>query len=114
MKRREIQSVYTPSATYRLQFNQSFTFEQAAGLVEYLHELGISEIYASRFLMARHESVHGYDVTDHAKLNPEIGDEESFVRLAQALEQRRMGLIADVVPTHMCITHSSNGWWWDV
>jgi len=114
MKRREIQSVYTPSATYRLQFNKSFTFEQATGLVEYLDELGISDVYASPFLMARPGSVHGYDVTDHAKFNPEIGDEESFVRLAQALEQRKMGLIADVVPNHMCISHSSNGWWWDV
>jgi (1->4)-alpha-D-glucan 1-alpha-D-glucosylmutase len=114
MKRRDIQSVYTPSATYRLQFNKSFTFEHAAGLVEYLDELGISDIYASPFLMARPGSVHGYDVTDHARFNPEIGDEASFVRLAQALEQRRMGLIADVVPNHMCISHSSNGWWWDV
>jgi (1->4)-alpha-D-glucan 1-alpha-D-glucosylmutase len=114
MKRREIQSVYTPSATYRLQFNASFTFEQATGLVEYLDELGISDIYAAPFLMARPGSVHGYDVTDHAKFNPEIGDEASFVRLAQALEQRRMGLIADVVPNHMCISHSSNVWWWDV
>jgi (1->4)-alpha-D-glucan 1-alpha-D-glucosylmutase len=114
MKRREIQSVYTPSATYRLQFNKSFTFEQAAGLVEYLDELGISDIYASPFLMARPGSMHGYDVTDHAKFNPEIGDEDSFVRLAQALDQRRMGVIADVVPNHMCISHWSNGWWWDV
>ena len=114
MKRRENQSVYTPSATYRLQFNKSFTFDQAAGLVEYLNELGISDIYASPFLMARPGSQHGYDVTNHAKFNPEIGDEESFVRLARALEQRKMGLIADVVPNHMCITHSSNEWWWDV
>ncbi len=81
MQRREIQSVYTPSATYRLQFNQSFTFQQAAGLVEYLDELGISDIYASPFLMARPGSMHGYDVTDHSKFNPEIGDEESFARL---------------------------------
>ena len=114
MKRRENQSLYTPSATYRLQFNQAFSFDQAAGLVEYLDELGISDIYASPFLMAKPGSQHGYDVTNHARFNPEIGDEESFVRLAQALQQRRMGLIADVVPNHMCITHSSNEWWWDV
>ncbi len=114
MKRRVTQSVYTPSATYRLQFNKSFTFDQAAGLVEYLDELGISDIYASPFLMARPGSQHGYDVTNHAKFNPEIGDEGSFVRLAKALRQRGMGLIADVVPNHMCITHSSNEWWWDV
>jgi (1->4)-alpha-D-glucan 1-alpha-D-glucosylmutase len=114
MKRREIPSVYTPSATYRLQFNKSFTFEAAEGLVDYLHDLGISDIYASPFLMAKPESVHGYDVTDHSKFNPQIGNQESFVRLAEALGRRKMGVIADVVPNHMCITHSSNGWWWDV
>ncbi|MGA2879789.1 MAG: malto-oligosyltrehalose synthase [Bryobacteraceae bacterium] len=114
MKRRETQPVYTPSATYRLQFNKAFTFEDAAGLVEYLDDLGITDIYASPFLMARPGSVHGYDVTDQSRFNPEIGDEASFVRLSEALQRRKMGLIADVVPNHMCITHPSNLWWWDV
>ncbi len=114
MKRRETQPVYTPSATYRLQFNKFFTFEDAARLVDYLDELGITDIYASPFLMARPGSVHGYDVTDHTRFNPEIGDEASFSRLSEALERHNMGLIADVVPNHMCITHPSNVWWWDV
>ncbi|HTW66849.1 MAG TPA: malto-oligosyltrehalose synthase [Bryobacteraceae bacterium] len=114
MKRRELPTMYTPSATYRLQFNKTFTFDQAAGLVEYLDDLGITDIYASPFLMARPGSMHGYDVTDQSKFNPEIGTEDSFARLAQALEQHKMGLIADVVPNHMCISHPSNPWWWDV
>src|ERR1700679_3623236 len=114
MKRRETQPVYTPSVTYRLQFNKSFTFEDAAGLVDYLHELGITDIYASPFLMAKPGSVHGYDVTDQSRFNPEIGDEASFLRLSTALERHKMGLICDVVPKHMCITHPSNVWWWDV
>jgi (1->4)-alpha-D-glucan 1-alpha-D-glucosylmutase len=114
MKRRETQPVYTPSATYRLQFNKSFTFEDAAGLVNYLDELGVTDIYASPFLMARPGSMHGYDVTDQSRFNPEIGDEASFLRLSAALQRRGMGLIADVVPNHMCITHPSNLWWWDV
>jgi (1->4)-alpha-D-glucan 1-alpha-D-glucosylmutase len=114
MKRRETQPVYTPSATYRLQFNQSFTFDDAAGLVDYLNELGITDVYASPFLMARPGSVHGYDVTDQSRFNPEIGDEASFARLSLSLQRHRMGLIADVVPNHMCITHASNLWWWDV
>jgi (1->4)-alpha-D-glucan 1-alpha-D-glucosylmutase len=114
MKRRETQPVYTPSATYRLQFNKSFTFDDAAGLVDYLNELGITDIYASPFLMARPGSVHGYDVTDQSRFNPEIGDEASFARLSASLQRHRMGVIADVVPNHMCITHSSNVWWWDV
>ena len=114
MKRRETQPIYTPSATYRLQFNKSFTFKDATGLVDYLDELGITDIYASPFLMARPGSVHGYDVTDQSRFNPEIGDEASFLRLSEALQQHTMGLIADVVPNHMCITHPSNFWWWDV
>jgi hypothetical protein len=36
-----------PTATYRWQFNHQFTFAQAAALVDYLHELGLSNVYAS-------------------------------------------------------------------
>ena len=41
-----------------------------------------TDVYASPFLMARPGSVHGYDVTDQTRFNPEIGDEDSFVRLS--------------------------------
>ncbi len=114
MKRRESQPVYTPSATYRLQFNKTFTFDDAADLVDYLDDLGITDLYASPFLMARPGSLHGYDVTDHSRFNPELGDRASFLRLSDALKSRGMGMITDVVPNHMCITHPSNAWWWDV
>jgi (1->4)-alpha-D-glucan 1-alpha-D-glucosylmutase len=114
MQRRNTQPVYIPAATYRLQFNHLFSFDQAAAIAGYLDELGITDVYASPFLMARPGSLHGYDVTDQARFNPEIGDEASFVRLAEGLRERQMGLIADVVPNHMCISHRSNLWWWDV
>ena len=35
-----------PTSTYRLQFNRHFTFAQAREIVSYLHELGISDVYA--------------------------------------------------------------------
>jgi (1->4)-alpha-D-glucan 1-alpha-D-glucosylmutase len=114
MKRRKTEPVYTPAATYRVQFNPSFTFEQATGLIEYLDELGITDLYASPFLMARPGSLHGYDITDHSRFNPEIGDQDSFLRLSKELQRHGMGLIVDVVPNHMCISHPSNRWWWDV
>ena len=114
MLRRKTQPVYSASATYRLQFNHLFPFDQATAIVDYLDDLGISDVYASPFLMARPGSLHGYDVTDQTRFNPEIGDEASFVRLSETLQQHKMGLIADVVPNHMCITHPSNLWWWDV
>jgi len=105
---------YVPCATYRLQLNLAFTFRQAASIVEYLHDLGITDCYTSPFLMAHPGSLHGYDVTDHTRFNPEIGSEDEFAAFAGHLKQRAMGLVVDVVPNHMCITHPSNLWWWDV
>jgi (1->4)-alpha-D-glucan 1-alpha-D-glucosylmutase len=49
-------------STYRLQFNRRFTFAEAARLVPYLRQLGISHCYASPFLKARPGSSHGYDI----------------------------------------------------
>jgi (1->4)-alpha-D-glucan 1-alpha-D-glucosylmutase len=103
-----------PAATYRLQFNSRLTFEQAAGMVDYLHDLGVSDCYASPPLAARPDSSHGYDITDHSKINPEIGSEEEFAEFARRLGRRGMGLILDVVPNHMSIAGSSNRWWNDV
>src|SRR6476660_1748088 len=105
---------YVPCATYRLQLNLAFTFRQAASLVDYLHDLGITDCYTSPFLMAHPGSMHGYDVTDHTRFNPEIGSGEEFAAFAERLKQQSMGLVVDVVPNHMCITHPSNLWWWDV
>src|SRR5580693_6952097 len=109
-----MQPIYTPAATYRVQFNRAFTFEQARCIAGYLDALGITDLYASPFLMARPGSIHGYDVTDHSRFNPEIGDQDSFLGLSQELQRRGMGLVVDMVPNHMCIAHSSNRWWWDV
>jgi (1->4)-alpha-D-glucan 1-alpha-D-glucosylmutase len=103
-----------PSSSYRLQLNNQFTFKQAVGLVEYLDDLGISDCYISPLLAARAGSLHGYDITDHSRFNPEIGDEAEFAGFAQLLKDRRMGLILDVVPNHMCIAHGANQWWNDV
>lgn len=103
-----------PSATYRLQFNHQFTFKQAEGLVDYLHDLGVSDCYVSPLFAARPGSTHGYDVTDHSKFNPELGTEENFVAFAQRLKAQNMGLMMDVVPNHMCIAGGGNRWWNDV
>lgn len=103
-----------PASTYRIQLNQEFTFAQAANLVSYLNLLGIGDCYASPILAARPGSLHGYDVTDHSRLNPELGTEDDFRRFAGALRDRGMGLVLDIVPNHMCVTHPDNGWWWDV
>ena len=104
----------TPGCCYRLQLNKDFTFRDATALVDYLDALGVTDIYASPFLVARAGSMHGYDVIDHAHLNPEIGTDGDLEALSAALKQRGMGLIMDVVPNHMCIASSDNHWWNDV
>src|SRR4051794_26418497 len=96
-------SARIPTATYRLQFHKGFTFEQASALVDYLRELGISHLYASPFFQATPGSLHGYDVCDHNKLNPEIGTREQLDDLALRLRAQGLGMIVDFVPNHMGI-----------
>ena len=62
-----------PTCTYRLQFNRWFTFAQAREIVAYLYTLGVSDVYSSPYFSVGAESLHGYDITDHNKLNPAIG-----------------------------------------
>ncbi len=103
-----------PRATYRLQLQPRFGFAEAAALVDYLAELGVSHLYLSPVLQARHGSTHGYDVVDHAHANRELGGEEGFARLADGLSERGMGLVLDIVPNHMAIGGEENRWWWDL
>src|SRR3954471_13136268 len=103
-----------PISTYRLQFNAGFRFEDARQLLPYLHALGITHCYASPILRARAGSQHGYDITDHNSLNPEIGSWEEFTAFVQELKALGMGLILDTVPNHMGVGHGTNPWWQDV
>jgi (1->4)-alpha-D-glucan 1-alpha-D-glucosylmutase len=103
-----------PSGTYRLQFHAGFTFEDARRLVPYLHDLGVSHVYASPDLRARSGSMHGYDVADPSSLNPELGSQEDFERMVAALQQHGLGQLVDVVPNHMGIGDPGNYRWLDV
>lgn len=102
-----------PCATYRLQFNRDFRLQDAAHILDYLAELGISDIYASPLFEAGPQSTHGYDTCCFGKLNPGLGTEHDFEQFATALKQRGLGLLLDFVPNHMSAT-LSNPWWRDV
>jgi (1->4)-alpha-D-glucan 1-alpha-D-glucosylmutase len=102
-----------PTATYRLQFTPDFGFRDAIELIPYLDQLGISHVYASPLLKPAPGSMHGYDVIDPTRLNPELGDEEEFQELLAELARHGMGLILDIVPNHMAV-NSQNEWWQDV
>lgn len=104
----------TLRATYRLQFHKDFTFADAARHADYFAALGVSHIYASPILTARAGSLHGYDVVDHAHVNPDLGGEEGLRALSRALRDRELGLIADIVPNHVAVGGADNPWWLDL
>ena len=83
-------------------------------LVPYLHDLGVSDVYASPILQARPGSLHGYDICDHSRVSDDLGGEPALLDLAAALESRAMGLVLDVVPNHMAVGNVANHWWEDV
>jgi len=103
-----------PTCTYRLQFNRWFTFSQAREIVPYLDALGISDVYASPYFQASPDSLHGYDITDHNKLNTAIGSREDYEAWVGELHAHAMGQILDFVPNHVGIAEPLNEWWMDV
>ena len=103
----------TLRATMRFQFHKGFTFADAERQVPYLAGLGISHLYASPITTARPGSMHGYDVIDPTRVNPELGGEEALRRLVGALRAAGLGLIVDIVPNHMAVG-AENAWWFDV
>ncbi len=104
----------TPSNTYRVQLNASFTFDDLRALAPYLDALGVDTCYLSPCLAAKPGSPHGYDVVDHSRLNPELGTAESFAALAQELKRRGIGVMFDVVPNHMNLDPIHNRRWRDL
>jgi (1->4)-alpha-D-glucan 1-alpha-D-glucosylmutase len=104
----------TPRATYRVQFSRAFTFADAVGIVPYLAQLGISHLYSSPILTARAGSTHGYDIVDHASINPELGGRAGFDRLVTTLHAHEMGILLDIVPNHMGVGGGDNRLWLDV
>jgi malto-oligosyltrehalose synthase len=103
-----------PRATYRLQLNPAFGFRAATALVPYLAKLGISHCYFSPYLKTRPGSEHGYDVTDHSTLNPELGEATDYEALCGELERHGMCQVLDIVPNHVGIMGKEGKWWLDV
>ena len=102
-----------PFSTYRLQLHNEFTFDDAAALAPYLHDLGISHVYCSPYLQAAQGSMHGYDVVSHQRVNLELGGAEGHERFSAKLTELGMGQVLDIVPNHLSLG-KENRYWWDV
>jgi|GEM_PF-251522 len=102
-----------PSATYRVQLHAGFNFRNLEEIIPYLHQLGITTIYASPITTAFTGSTHGYDVTDPLIINPEIGTRRDLEKIAGLLKKHKMNWLQDIVPNHMAYD-SGNPWLYDV
>ncbi|HEY1966569.1 MAG TPA: malto-oligosyltrehalose synthase [Pseudonocardia sp.] len=106
---------FLPSSTYRLQLHSGQTCYDAAGLVEYLSELGVGALYASPLLESTPGSDHGYDVVDPTRASGERGGEQGRRALVGALRSAGMGFVLDIVPNHVGVAVPTlNPWWSDV
>ncbi len=105
---------FTPSSTYRLQVHGGFTLVDAAAVVPYLQSLGTGAVYTSPYFSAEPGSTHGYDVTDHNAINPEVGGEAAHTSFTDAVRAAGLQHIVDFVPNHMGISTVTNPWWRDV
>ncbi len=90
-----------PVSTHRFQLEPEFTLDDAAGRLQYLSRLGVTDVYLSPVLQATEGSKHGYDVTDHRHIATGLGGGYAFERFAAAAKAAGLGVVVDIVPNHM-------------
>ena len=102
-----------PLSTYRLQFGSGFGFQQARELVPYLHQLGITDVYASPIFQAHSDSVQRLRHRRPHAPEPGAWIVGRLYRFLRRAEAARHGSVLDIVPNHMSDA-ASNLWWRDV
>ena len=71
--------------------------------LDYLSDLGVNAIYFNPVFTAY--SNHRYDVVDYENVDPHLGGNTALESLRQALSERKMHFILDVVPNHCGVMH---------
>jgi alpha-glucosidase len=71
--------------------------------LDYLADLGVNALYLNPIFLA--PSNHKYDVADYEVVDPHFGGEAGLAALRQALDERGMRLVLDIVPNHCGLTH---------
>jgi len=104
-----------PRSTYRLQVRAASSLADAAGLVDYLAELGADWVYVSPLLRSGDGSDHGYDVVDHGEIDASRGGTAGLAALSDAAHAAGLGVLADIVPNHVGVAvPAQNAWWWSL
>ena len=105
----------TPVSTYRIQITEDFDLHEAARVLPYLHDLGVDWVYLSPLLAAEAHSNHGYDVSDHGRIDAARGGVSGLSAVSAEAHRLGMGVLVDIVPNHVGVASASdNAWWWSV
>lgn len=77
--------------------------------LDYIAQLGFTQLWPTPLVEndAPAWSYHGYAATNHYRIDPRYGSNEDFVRLSREAKRRGIGLIQDVVLSHIGKQH----WW---
>ena len=102
-----------PGCTYRLQLTKASIFATRRRVVDYLDALGVTDVYASPFLVARPGSTHGYDVIDHTRSTPSSAATAISTRCAAACSSAAWASPRRRAQPHGH-RHADNRWWIDV
>ena len=94
-----------PRSTYRLQISREFTSMPRPGSSATSHEPRRRWLYVSPILTAEPGSNHGYDVVDHAAVDPHAA--ATRLRRFAGRPRRRPGVIVDIVPNHVGVAPPS-------
>ena len=70
--------------------------------LDYAVELGVNGLSLGPIFAS---STHGYDTTDHLRIDPRLGDDAAFDRLAEACRSRGLALMLDGVLGHVGTQH---------
>jgi alpha-glucosidase len=75
------------------------------GRLDYLHDLGVDAVWLSPIYPSPGLDV-GYDVSDHARVDPVFGTEADFDRLIAEAHRRGLRVILDLVLNHTSDRHA--------
>ncbi len=77
--------------------------------LDYMKDLGVTTIWINPLLENNQPkySYHGYSITDYYKVDPRFGTNEDYAKLGDAIHQRGMKLVMDMVMNHCGSEH----WW---
>ncbi len=80
-----------------------------ANHLDYIKEFGVTAVWINPLLENNQPkySYHGYSITDYYKVDPRYGTNEDYQKLGEAIHQRGMKLVMDMVFNHCGSEH----WW---